>query len=243
MCDYVIWNAIFGAMDELRVAHRIRSYTTLAFAAVNDGVDEYIIGSMNSASGLVAANFRRAIPGVGYFSISSRPTGGVVQVVPEGPIERSDNRHAEMNIVSFLLAQHLTRNEENTVANFFLDDYLIELLPSQVFCPECQLALCLLSRGAARLFSSISELIRRGGDPTLVIRGVRDHMLSPNWQPPWTSYFADIPGSGYFRNLQGNERNFPYLIGHEGGGAVIYTWDGDIEDWAAVARIDTAWRD
>ncbi|MEW6501863.1 MAG: hypothetical protein AB1456_10275 [Thermodesulfobacteriota bacterium] len=147
MCNYVIWNAIFGAMDELRVARRIRSYTTLAFAAVTDGVDEYLIGSMNSASGLVAANFRRAIPGVGYFSISSRPTMGVVQVVPEGPIERSDNRHAEMNIVSFLLAQHLTRNEENTVANFFLDDYLIELLPSQVFCPECQLALCLLSRG------------------------------------------------------------------------------------------------
>lgn len=68
-------------------------------------------------------------------------------------------------------------------------------------------------------------------------------MISPRWQPPWKTYFDDIPGSNYFRQLSKEDQKASYLIGQDGGQAVIYRWDKESEEWVVATRIDTAWRD
>lgn len=234
MDEDAIWNLIFANMEQWRRLQTLRSYTTLAYAGMA-GNPGYLVGSMNSASGLVSASYRSAIPDVRYYSVSSRASGrDIVQLVPNGEIVRANNRHAEMNVVMYAMYQHLSAGGDRKA--FVLDNYLTSLSPSQHFCPECQLAICLLSRAGSELVRSITEHVMSGGEHTLVMRGISNHMLSDNWQPPWADYFADIAGSDFFRNLQGNDRNAPYLVGYEGRQAVIYRRDGN-GYWDAVSKI------
>lgn len=216
-----IYQGIFDSVAELRAGRRLRSYKTLAYADILDTQNRlYIVGSMNGAGGLMSRPFR-GTAGVKYFSVSSRTTGGVVHIEPNGPIERADNRHAEMNVVMYALSKHVSRG--GTVDDFVLDNYMVGLNPSQRFCPECQLAIALLSAGGARLVSSISELVREGGAPVLLMRTVSDRMLSPRWAPPWSTYYQDIPGSNYFRRQDGSLRNGrgPFAIELQGSSIAI----------------------
>jgi hypothetical protein len=231
-----IYQGIFQSVERLKAQHFLRSYTTLAYADVVFPHWSGVVASMNGASGLVSNAFR-ATPGVSFFSINSTiQDGSIISLDPNAEIKRAPNRHAEMNIVMFILAEHL-QLQGGTVQNFALGNYVKSLNPSQAFCPECQLAIALLCRGGANLISSISDHIIAGGAHTLALRSLSDRMLSPNWAPPWTNYYRDVPGSLCFRNAMGGFANGrgPFLITFGGGDVTIMQPAGD--DWAPVWTI------
>lgn len=232
-----IYQSIFEQVSAFRDGRRLRSYTTLAYADVVDSHgNSLIVGSMNGAGGLTARQFR-GTQGVTYFSVnSSAKDPSIVSLARNGTIQRAQNRHAEMNIVMFAMSQHIAANRPPNT--FVLDCYLSALNPSQKFCPECQLAIALLSASGARLISSISEHVMVGGSSALVIRSLSDLMLSPNWAPPWTSYYNDIPGADYFRDASGAFRNGrgPFAIKWEGGDVAICRLDVDGR-WQVAQRV------
>lgn len=247
-----IYHDIFKCVKKRRENGSLRSYTTLAYAEIDDESGEPpVVGSMNSAGGLVTKAFRTDTEKVQFFSVSSKPRDNqVISLEENGTIERSPNRHAEMNIVMFALWRHLAAG--GTINNFRLDDYLISLNPSQNFCPECQLAIALLSPNGGRLISSISQCLklkytpdwkrkREQPDeppyPTSVLRPPSGRMLSPNWAPPWAGYYDDIPGSDFFRSRDGTlkRQGGPYVIMVQTSDVVILEYTN--RTWQGIGRI------
>ncbi len=241
MDDEAIYQAIATILEAYREQRSLRSETTIAFATFDghEVAEPFVAGSMNGAGGLVSARFRRDLP-VQYFSINTtinNPT--VINVVQNGQIPRVP-RHAEMNLIMFAVSLFMTQNPNTPLNNFRLEDYISGINPSKEFCPECQLALALLSRNVAQLFGAITGFEEEGGHPRTIIRGTGK--CSARWMPPFANYFQLIQGSSFFRD-QNNNRRFPantrFRIGwdNDSNEVIILQYVGG--NWNEVQRIQT----
>ncbi|MBE0621554.1 MAG: hypothetical protein IH605_13250 [Burkholderiales bacterium] len=244
MCDQ-FYTSMFAFLDHAR-QRSFAGRTCYAVAEVrahSQSQDYSVIVTQNSASGLLNGGARQqlydpTIP-VTYFSVTSTaPRGNYVQIQPSDQIARVPNRHAEMNVVMYCVANYLQEHPDGPASGFCLDTYCRAVNPSLNFCPECQFALALLSRPAAEMIGAISDLIRddtNDSPPVLFLRG--NGQLSPNWAAPWAAYYQDVPDSDFFQELrQREDLGGEYSVGFEAdtGDVVIFGKVGG--NWSVVHR-------
>ncbi|WP_428624955.1 hypothetical protein [Sedimenticola sp.] len=245
MCDQ-FYTSMFAFLDHAR-QRSFSGRTCYAVAEVrtrSQSQDYEVIVTQNSASGLLNGGARAALSNpsiqVTYFSVTSAaPRGNYVQIQQSDQIARVPNRHAEMNVIMYCVANYLLENPGGPASGFCLDTYCRAINPSLNFCPECQFALALLSRPAAQMIGSISELMRDESGrsaPVLFLRG--NGRLSPNWAAPWTSYYDDVPNSNFFNQLReaGNlDGEFSVGFDAESSEVVVFKKQDD-GTWSNVHR-------
>lgn len=182
--------AIYDAAADSLLANPDR-WKTLALGEVCDryGVlgqagKVYIFATQNGAGGLAAKDVRQRLPQIEFFSLGGRGQD-YFNLHKNGAIQKA-RRHAEMNLVMLCACLHINEGAGRNLSNFNLEDYLLSLAPTRVICPECQLALCFLSRGFCRFQKGWTDVRDSDGNPVLINK--RNGVATKNWTPPWRDY-------------------------------------------------------